>query len=267
MSAAGLLIVNADDWGLDEPTTDAIRACGNAGAVTSVSAMVFMRGSEHAARVAGGEALAPGLHINLTEPFTADAIDAAVRARQARLAEYFAGARWRRFGFSASLFGAIELAISDQLAEFHRLYAAEPSHIDGHEHIHQALGVLAARTLPATGRMRPSFTYAAGEKPFINRSLRALLNRLIRVRFAAPRYFFSIRDLHPDLGGHALEERLALAAGSAVEVMTHPGWADECAILLDPSWTELIGQRRLGDYGDLASSRRRLHSAARRCPR
>ena len=49
MRAGGLLIVNADDWGLDEGTNAAIVRCLQAGVVTSVSAMVFMRGSEAAA--------------------------------------------------------------------------------------------------------------------------------------------------------------------------------------------------------------------------
>jgi predicted glycoside hydrolase/deacetylase ChbG (UPF0249 family) len=264
MTADGLLIVNADDWGIDAQTTAAIRRCRDAGAVTSVSAMVFMAGSAQAADAAIGEELCPGLHINLTEPFTAETLDANVRARQARLAEYFGGPGWRRFGFSARLFTEIEQAIEDQLVEFRRLYALEPSHLDGHEHIHQALGVLAARTLPARSRMRPSFTYPAGEKARINRGLRSLVNRLIRLRFTAPRYFFSLRDLHPALGGRALEEKLALAGGSAVEVMTHPGWADERAILLDPAWVELIGQRRLGGYEDLEALPRPARRARRR---
>ena len=253
MTRDGLLIVNADDWGIDTQTTAAIRRCRDASAVSSVSAMVFMAGSAEAAQAAAGEALSAGLHINLTEPFTADAIDARVRARQGRLAEHFGGPHWRRFGLSPGLFTELEHAIEDQLVEFRHLYAREPSHFDGHEHIHQALGVLAARTLPAGARMRPSFTYSPGEKPYANRCLRGLLNRLIRLRFTAPRYFFSIRDLHPALGGHALEEKLALAGGSTVEVMTHPGWADERAILLDPAWADLIGQRRLGGYEDLSA--------------
>jgi hypothetical protein len=57
--------------------------------------------------------------------------------------------------------------------------------------------------------------------------------------------------MHPALGGSALEEKLALSSGSAVEVMTHPAWDDELAVLLDPRWTALIGQRRVGSYEQL----------------
>jgi len=256
MSTRGLLIVNADEWGIDEQTNEAIARCLQAGAVTSVSAMVFMRGSEAGAADALADELSAGLHINLTEPFTAASVDASVRDRQARIARYYGGPSWRRWGVSPGLFSEIERAIGDQLAEFRRLYGREPSHFDGHEHIHQSLAVLAARTFPPAARMRPSFTYLPGEKSALNRSVRALINRALHARFNAPRYFFSIRDMHPQLGGIAMEEKLALSSGSSVEVMTHPGWDDERAILLDPSWGTLLAPRRLGRYEELEAGAR-----------
>ena len=249
MTAGGLLIINADDWGLDRPCTDAILRCVEAGAVTSTSAMVFMADSQRASRLARG--VPAGLHINLTEPFTGSGVDAALRRRQGRLVDYFAGPKWRRWGLSPALFAEIELCIAEQLAEFRNLYGREPSHFDGHQHIHQSLGVLAARTIPTAAKMRPSLTFSPGEKWWPNRAYRSLLNRALRTRFRAPRYLFSIADMHPALGGSALEEKLALSSGSAVEVMTHPAWDDELAVLLDPRWTALIGQRRVGSYEQL----------------
>jgi predicted glycoside hydrolase/deacetylase ChbG (UPF0249 family) len=264
MSVCGLLIINADDWGADQPTTEAIRRCYDAGAVTSVSGMVFMADSAAAARLAVERDMPAGLHINLTESFTGSDVDPVIRRRQARLAEYFSGPSWRRWGVRPALFAEIESAIAEQLAEFRSLYGRDPSHFDGHEHIHQSLGVLAARTLPTGAKMRPSFTFLPGDKAWPNRSVRAIVNRALRTRFSAPRYFFSIRDMHPQLGGIALEEKLALSSGSSVEVMTHPAWDDEREILLDPSWVELIGQRNLGDYAQLGSRRPRA-LRMRRC--
>ena len=49
---AGRLIVNADDWGRDPRTTGRILDCALRGAVSSVSAMVFMEDSERAATLA-----------------------------------------------------------------------------------------------------------------------------------------------------------------------------------------------------------------------
>jgi predicted glycoside hydrolase/deacetylase ChbG (UPF0249 family) len=249
MTAGGLLIINADDLGLDQPTTDSILRCFEAGAVTSTSGMVFMADSQRAAQLARGVPV--GLHINLTEPFTGSGLDAVVRRRQERLVDYFGGPKWRRWGLNPALFADIELCIGEQLAEFRALYGREPSHFDGHQHIHQSLGVLAARTIPAGAKMRPSLTFNPGEKWWANRAYRSLLNRAMRTRFRTPRYLFSIADMHPALGGGVLEEKLALASGSAVEVMTHPAWDDERAVLLDPSWTALIGQRRAGSYEQL----------------
>lgn len=252
--SGGLLIVNADDWGMDADTTAAIAECLQAGAVTSVSAMVHMRDSEAAAALPVTGGLSAGLHLNLTEPFTATDIDEAVRCRQARIAEYLSGPNWRRWGVSPSLFREVERAIADQLGEFNRLYGREPSHFDGHEHIHQSIGVLAARTLPSGAKMRPSFTYLPAEKSAPNRAVRSAINRGLRARFQAPRYFFSIRDMHPSLGGADMEEKLALSSGSAVEVMCHPGWDDERAILLDESWRTLLAPRTLGSYEQLGAT-------------
>jgi hypothetical protein len=40
--------------------------------------------------------------------------------------------------------------------------------------------------------------------------------------------------------------------------MTHPGWEDERAILLDPAWVDLLSSRRLGCYSDLEAPGPRL---------
>jgi hypothetical protein len=51
---SGLLIVNADDWGGSEATTDAILATFEAGRITSTSGMVHMPDSDRAAEIARG---------------------------------------------------------------------------------------------------------------------------------------------------------------------------------------------------------------------
>src|SRR2546426_10477618 len=53
---AGLLIMNADDWGRDRQTTDRTFECVLRGTVSSVSAMVFMEDSERAATIEIGRA-------------------------------------------------------------------------------------------------------------------------------------------------------------------------------------------------------------------
>src|SRR5271167_1397805 len=60
----GLLIINADDWGRDHETTERTLRCILRGAVSSVSAMVFMGDSERAAAIAKENAIHAGLHLN-----------------------------------------------------------------------------------------------------------------------------------------------------------------------------------------------------------
>ena len=70
-SHAGLLIINADDWGFDRGTTDRIFQPALRKTVSSVSAMVFMEDSERAAAMARESEIDAGLHLNLTTPFSA----------------------------------------------------------------------------------------------------------------------------------------------------------------------------------------------------
>jgi predicted glycoside hydrolase/deacetylase ChbG (UPF0249 family) len=249
----GLLIINADDWGYDLSTTEAIDECFRAGSITSTSAMVHMSDSARAATLAASTERPVGLHLNLTETFTDPGCPAEVRARQQRLVRHFAGPRWRMWGLNLRLFTQIEQSIADQLDAFRNLYGREPTHIDGHEHVHQSLAAMFARSMPSGTSMRPSFTFLPGEKSTFNRLARMFVNRLMRVRFRSPRYLFDLCELHPALGGAGLERKLDLSNAAAVEVMTHPAEAAERAILMDESWVSLLRGRPLGGYPDLAS--------------
>jgi len=77
----GALIINADDWGLDRSTTDRILECANRRVISSASGMVFMEDSERAAGLAREHRIDIGLHLNLTEAFSA-------RNASARLQEH-----------------------------------------------------------------------------------------------------------------------------------------------------------------------------------
>lgn len=251
MIGAGLLIINGDDWGASEPTTDGILSCVGVGAVTSVSGMVFMADSVRAAEVARTADLAVGLHLNLTHPFDGPRLDPAVRDRQARIVAKLASGDGPRLDRLPSWVAELGSCIADQLGEFRRLYGRPPSHLDGHEHVHHSPAIVLSPALEAGLKIRPPFTFTPSEKPLVNRMLRSVAKRAERVRFRTPSYFFSLRDMHPRLGGRDLEEKLALSSGSSVEVMTHPSWQDEHEILLDPEWLRLIRQRPLGSYDDL----------------
>src|SRR5258708_40008115 len=88
--AAGLLIVNADDWGRNYETTVAILNCVLRGAVSSVSAMVFMGDSERAAAVALEPEGDAGLPLNFTPSCSAPRCPAQLLKHQQEVAKYLA---------------------------------------------------------------------------------------------------------------------------------------------------------------------------------
>src|SRR5262245_40045723 len=95
----GVLIINADDWGRDTETTDRTLDCFRAGAISATSAMVFMKDSERAAMLAREYRLDAGLHLNLTEPFSAPHIPTKLAEHQTRVAGYL-----RRHRFAQVVF-------------------------------------------------------------------------------------------------------------------------------------------------------------------
>jgi predicted glycoside hydrolase/deacetylase ChbG (UPF0249 family) len=251
-----VLIVNADDWGYDAATTDAIAAVHAAGAITSATAMVHMHDSERAARLAGELGLPVGLHLNLMEPFST-APDEQVGRRQERVVQRYRAGLAPRWLPGPRLFALARRSVEEQLDAFARLYPAPPTHVDGHQHGHlsaPALYALRRRRVPA---VRCAFTFRPEEKPAYKRALRGALNGCVAAAFRSTDRFHSIRTLHPRLGGHGLEAVLESSRRRDVEIMVHPGYADECEILLSSGWSRLLEGLPLGSYRDLVDGHER----------
>jgi predicted glycoside hydrolase/deacetylase ChbG (UPF0249 family) len=246
MNASPLLIVNADDFGRTHTATDAIIECFRGHCITSTTAMIWMEDSQRAAQLARSAGLPVGLHLNLTELFTDPETPAPVCDRQAGLLSHFRSVR--RWGFNPGLHRAVELAICDQLVAFQRLYGREPSHVDGHHHVQFTPHVLLARTLPRSIKLRRTHTFSSGEKSIANRMLRELMHFALGQRHPTTRYFFSIRQLHPALGGRDLDAKLNLAHHNSVEVMCHPERDDERTVLSSRAWTDRLYSLPTGSY-------------------
>ena len=122
LGAMGLLIVNADDLGLDAGTTDSILRCFRAGRVSSASALVWMSDSGRAAELAREANLPVRLHLNLTEPFTDPSVPADVRDRQASMARHFARRPFAYWICNPLRQSMIEACIRDQMQAFEQLY-------------------------------------------------------------------------------------------------------------------------------------------------
>jgi predicted glycoside hydrolase/deacetylase ChbG (UPF0249 family) len=251
-----MLIVNADDWGHDEATTDAIRTVHAAGRISSATAMVHMADSRRAAGLAGEAAIPLGLHLNLMEPYTDPGVAAEVARPQRWAVGRYQASFASRWLPGPRLFATARDCVGEQLGEFRRLYGSGPTHVDGHQHGHlstPALWGLARRGRPP---VRSSFTFRPGEKPPYNRALRFGLNRAIGAAFPSTQRFYSIRDLHPRLGGSGLAAALAEADRRDVEIMVHPGIADEYEILMGSEWAGMIAGSRLGSFAELPGTRR-----------
>ena len=239
----GLLIVNADDWGRDRHTTDQIGRCVECGAVTSVSAMMFMADSPRAAAIALEQRIDAGLHLNLTTPFSASQCPPAVATRQAEIARYLRGYRFARVIFHPGLSRSFEYVVSAQLDEFHRLYGRMPDRIDGHHHMHLCANVMFGGLLPAGTLVRRNFSFQPGEKSVWNRVYRAFTDGLLERRHRLADYLFSLQPLQPT----RLQRIFALARRSVVELETHPVDREEYRFLHDGELSRGAESARQGD--------------------
>lgn len=250
----GLLVVNADDLGLTEADTDSIFESFEAGVISSATALVWMRDSMRAAALARQSALPLGLHLNLIEPFTADNVPARVAETQLRVVERLRAGGPARYLYHRSWATDFERCISDQVAQFTQLYGCPPTHFDGHRHMHLVPNAIVARALAPLAKSRRPVNRTADESRPVKRAAREVLFQVMRRRFQTTRWCFSIRALEPSLGGPATPERLSLASHTSVEVMVHPGWADEREVLLSGAWREALAGYRRGSFADLGSA-------------
>lgn len=247
----GLLIVNADDLGIGERETDAIFAAHEAGAITSATAMVWMRDSDRAAELSAQRSLSLGLHLNLIEPYTAADVPAAVAETQRRVVERIRGAGGRAFIYHPGWAADFGRCITDQLARFHYLYGAPPTHVDGHQHMHLVPNALFSRSLAPVRRCRRPVNRPRSESGPAKHALRGIQAAMVGLRFTTTSWCLSIRALEPALGGEDMDAGLGYAARGTVEVMVHPGWGDEQAVLHSDGWRRRVSEYRGGDFADL----------------
>lgn len=215
----GGLIINADDWGRDRETTDRIVECCAPGAVSAVSAMVFMQDSERATALAGELAIDVGLHLNFTSSFSAKNCPAALAEHQHRVSGRLLSHRLAQTLFYPGLMKSFEYLVSAQLDEFNRLYGRYPQRLDGHHHMHLCGNVLLGGLLPSGTSVRRSFSFQPGDKSLANRLYRRAIDRILMRRHRVTDFFFSLAPLEP---AARLRRIFDLASRFAVEVETHP---------------------------------------------
>jgi len=243
-----MLIVNADDLGRLPLATDRILACHAQGRVSSTSAMVFMEDSERAAELALTAGIDVGLHLNFSERFTATTVPAQLREAHDRLCRFLTASKYALLVYHPLLRGRFRTVFAAQYAEFKRLYRREPSHWDGHQHLHLASNLLLENLIPAGVKVRRSFSFRPGEKSLINRCYRGAVDRRLARRHRLTDYFFALSQ---HLAPSALERVAQLAKGANVELMNHPQIENEHAFLLGEEFGRAVSGVRLAGYDAL----------------
>ena len=239
---SGVLIMNADDWGRTCNTTDRTLECIWSKSVSSVSAMVFMGDSERAAKIAREHAIEAGLHLNFTTPFSAGNCPPRLRECQQKIARNLLRHRLAQVMFHPGLIHAFEYVVAAQIEEYHRLYGATPSRLDGHHHMHLCANVLFQGLLPANTIVRRSFYFEASEKSLWNRLYRWSVDRVLARRHRLADYFFSLAPLKPE---DRLRRILSLSREHVVEVEAHPVNQDEYHFLTEGGIFRLAGDIRI----------------------
>lgn len=239
---AGVLIINADDWGRDFLTTDRTLDCLLRGTVSSVSAMVFMKDSERSAGVAWERGVDAGLHLNLTTPFSSPQCPAGLAERQRNVAAYLRRNRFSQVVFNPLLVKSFEYVVRAQVEEYCRLYGALPKRLDGHHHMHLCANIIWGGLLPSGTTVRRNFSFQPGEKSLWNRLYRQAVDYRLARRHRMADYFLS---LVPFDSLDRLQQVFSLAKRHVVEVETHPVNAHEYRFLSGGEIFRYIGDLRI----------------------
>jgi predicted glycoside hydrolase/deacetylase ChbG (UPF0249 family) len=243
-----MLIINADDYGRAPLATDRILACYDRGALTSTSAMVFMEDSERAAESAKGSGLDTGLHLNFTEPFTGKECNATHREHHDRIGRFLTRNRFAHLVYHPMLRNQFQYVFQAQFEEYVRLYGAQPSHFDGHHHMHLCANVLFSRLIPKDGKVRRNFSFRSGEKSAFNRLYRSLADRWLLRNHRSTDFLFSLPSSRKS---GRFESVIDLAKNSQVELETHPEVSEDFDFLMSDTFLQAISKVDKGTYAAL----------------
>jgi len=240
-----MLIINADDWGRNKTTTDNSMVCFKNGRITSVSAMVFMEDSQRAASLALEHGLDAGLHLNFTARFNRNITSNKLLECQQRIAAFLQKNKYCFLLYNPVLKHSFHYVFSAQYEEYIRLYHKEPTHIDGHHHMHLCTNILVDKLIPKNSKIRRNFSFTSDEKSMVNRLYRSLVDRRLHRRYQCTDFFFSIEPIHKS---DRLRVIIELSLAHNVELMVHPEKQDEYNYLLSNEYIELIRNKKIESY-------------------
>ncbi len=276
-----MLIINADDLGVNTQRTHGIFQCFEFGIVTSATLLPNATDSDRAGKQAREKKLPTGLHLNLTEEYPlskAEGIESLLEGN----GMFLVGDRMRKALDQGEVKKEhLEREIRAQMEWFFDTVGA-PTHVDSHHHIHTH-PMVAAALIPALERYGIRFVRIPLEEPlppFGYIISDEQIEKVRRINDAAN----IARDMYGAYGiatsdhfrgltlaGNAALKNLRHILGrlpeGVTELMVHPGSActygtpfdldpqrqTELRMLTDVSIAEELCERgiKLGTYGDL----------------
>jgi len=247
-----MLIVNADDWGINRVATDRILDCYKNCRLTTVSAMVFLDDSERSAELALKYELEVGLHLNFTLPLKSCNNLGSLHIRQERISKYLLNNKYYQLLYNPFMKNDFEYVFNAQWEEFTRLYKKPPVHVNGHHHMHLCSNMLAGRLIPRNSKVRKSFSFFEHEKNPFNRFYRNCVDWCINQRYICTEYFFSIA---PIFDKARLRRIVNLSKEYDVEIMVHPEKEEEYGYLKSSEYQQIIKETNLQTYNSLKNSK------------
>ena len=219
------LVVNGDDFGMDEGVNRAITQAFEQGLIDRTTLMANMPGAQDAMKIAKERGFIDrvGIHINLTSgvPLTKKMrSDRVMCDKDGRFSGDFARSLRTRFFLPKETKNHLESELRAQL-DMYRSLGGTLWHIDSHHHVHTDPSVYRVlrkviRDYPVTSVRLTRNMFRGGNplmriyKTFFNMSVRRLCD-------GDPRYFGSAEDYE-----EYIKYRPDIAKDHEVEVMVHP---------------------------------------------
>jgi hypothetical protein len=111
--------------------------------------------------------------------------------------------------------------------------------------MHLCANLLLSDIIPAGIRMRRSFSFWPGEKIWLNRMYRALIDRWLQRRYRLPDYFFDLTQSIPE---KKMARVMELARLSKVELMAHPIISTESDYLMSDQFRAMLDRLDTASY-------------------
>ena len=213
------LIINADDFGLNQEVNYAIMAAMNLNLCMDTTLLVNFEASAHAAQLAitNNKTTNVGIHLNLTEghPLTSKILNESRFCNREGLFHYKKKSR------IVNLTKFEKKAVYDELTsqiDLCRDLGIPISHADSHNHIHEEPGLLLLVVEILKKKNVPflRITNNIGKTSFVNKFYRNTYNSILKFnKLAGTDYFGSTDNLN--------NYNRKITEDSIIELMIHPG--------------------------------------------